>query len=255
MRLENRIAIVTGSTQGIGREIALQLAAERAIVIVVASNDVSRADAVVGDIRRAGGSAAGRVADVTKSADLNALVANVIAEFGRIDVLINSAGIFAPTPVGSASEEDVDRMIAVNLKGTFMAIDAVVPAMKQQRSGKIVSIASVAGFMGIGSYAIYCATKAGVISMTRTLACELAPHGINVNAVAPGNTATPMNENLRTLPGFKPTLTAMAARTPSGNTFSSAEDMARMAVFLATNEARSMHGSTVLMDEGFSAGI
>src|SRR5712664_90261 len=119
-----------------------------------------------------------------RSADFNALVANVIAEFGRIDVLINSAGIFAPTPVGSASEEDVDRMIAVNLKGTFMAIDAVVPAMKQQRSGKIVSIASVAGFMGIGSYAIYCATKAGVISMTRTLACELAPHGINVNAVA-----------------------------------------------------------------------
>jgi len=163
--------------------------------------------------------------------------------------------VFLSTPAGAAREIDVDQMIAINLKGAFMMIDAVVPTMKSQQAGKIVNIASVAGFMGIGTFAIYCATKAGIMSMTRALACELAAHGINVNAVAPGNTATPMNEGVRTLPEFQPMLAAMSARTPSGRTFSTADEMAAMAVFLATSDARSMHGSTVLMDEGFSAGM
>jgi 3-oxoacyl-[acyl-carrier protein] reductase len=255
MKLNDRIAVITGGTQGIGKAIALRMAAEGATVVVVASRRLPRSQAVVDEIVRLGGRAVAKVADVTKSAELGALALSVVADFGRIDILVNAAGAFVPTPAGAAIEADVDRMIATNLKGSFMAIDAVVPAMKRQRAGKIINIASVAGFMGIGTYAIYCATKAGIMSMTRALACELAPHGINVNAVAPGNTATPMNDGVRTLPEFKPMLDAMSARTPSGRTFSTAEEMAGMAVFLATSDARSMHGSTVLMDEGFSAGM
>jgi 3-oxoacyl-[acyl-carrier protein] reductase len=255
MKLNDQIAVITGGTQGIGKAIALRMAAEGATVVVGASSRLPRSQAVVDEIVRLGGSAVARVADVTKSAELSALAQSVVADFGRIDILVNAAGVFVPTPAGAAIEADVDRMIATNLKGSFLAIDAVVPAMKRQRAGKIINIASVAGFMGIGTYAIYCATKAGIMSMTRALACELAPHGINVNAVAPGNTATPMNDGVRTLPEFKPMLDAMSARTPSGRTFSTAEEMAGMAVFLATSDAQSMHGSTVLMDEGFSAGM
>ena len=124
-----------------------------------------------------------------------------------------------------------------------------------QRSGKIINIASVAGVMGIGGYAMYCATKAGIVMLTRALACELAPHGININAIAPGNTATPMNADIRTDAAFEPMLQAMAARTPSGRVYSTPVEMAAMAAFLAGDDARAMHGSTVLMDEGFSAGL
>ena len=255
MKLQHQVAVVTGGTQGIGKAIALKLAAEGATVVVVASSDLKKAQAVADEISRVGGRAVAKVANVTKSSEIKALAQGVAAEFGRIDILVNAAGVFLPTPAGAVREIDVDQMIAINLKGTFMMIDAVVPVMKSQRFGKIVNIASVAGYMGIGTYAIYCATKAGIMSMTRALACELAPHGINVNAVAPGNTATPMNEGVRTLPEYQPMLAAMSARTPSGRTFSSADEMAGMAVFLATSDARSMHGSTVLMDEGFSAGM
>ena len=255
MKLRDQVAVVTGGTQGIGKAIAAKLAAEGALVNVVASGDRGKAQRVVDDIRLAGGRAEARVADVTKSAEVKALTREVVAECARIDILVNAAGVFLSTPAGSSREQVVDQMIAVNLKGTFTMVDAVAPIMQAQRFGKIVNVASVAAFMGIGTYAIYCATKAGIVSMTRALACELAPHGININAIAPGNTETPMNEDVRTLPQYKPMLAAMSARTPSGRTFSTAEEMAGMAVFLATSDARSMHGSTVLMDEGFSAGM
>lgn len=255
MRLKDKVAIVTGGTQGIGRATVRRLAADGAIVVVVASADLMRARVVADEVIAAGGSAVPKVADVRKSSELRQLVAEVTAELPPIDILVNGAGVFLPSPAGEANEDDVDRMIDINLKGTFMAINAVVPAMKARQSGKIVSIASVASSMGVGTYAIYCGTKAAVSMMTRALACELAPHGINVNAVAPGNTATPMNESIRTSPQFKPMLDAMTARTPSGRTFSTPEEIAAMVAFLVSDEARSMHGSTVLMDEGFSAGL
>lgn len=255
MKMKDRVAIVIGGTQGIGKASAKRLAVEGAVVVVVASSDLKRAEEVATEIRNEQGRAVGKVADVRSRQALHGLSAEVLAEFGRIDILVNCAGVFLPTPAGAASEADVDRMLDINLKGSFMAIDAVVGAMKAQRAGKIVNVASVASFIGVGSYAIYCATKAGISMMTRALACELAPHGININAIAPGNTATPMNENVRTEAEFKPMLEAMAARTPSGRTFSTAEEMAGMIAFLASDDARSMHGTTVLMDEGFSAGL
>ncbi len=252
MRFAGKIALVTGGSQGIGEAICRRLAAEGATVAVLASSSQAKAEAVAATL---GYGARGYVADVSVRAQMQALIAQVSGDLGRIDILVNSAGIFLPTPAGEADESVMDRMIDTNLKGTFLAIDAVVPLMKAQGGGAIVNLASVAGVAGIATYAIYCATKAGIIMMTRSLAQELAPYGIRVNAVAPGNTETPMNEAIRTEAKNRPMLEAMAARTPSRRTYSSPEDMAGMVAFLASDEARSMHGSTVLMDEGISAGI
>jgi 3-oxoacyl-[acyl-carrier protein] reductase len=252
MRFAGKIALVTGGSQGIGEAICRRLAAEGATVAVLASNSQAKAEAVAATL---GHGARGYAADVSVRAQMQALMAQVSGDLGRIDILVNSAGIFLPTPAGEADEAVMDRMIDTNLKGTFLAIDAVVPLMKAQGGGAIINLASVAGVAGIATYAIYCATKAGVIMMTRSLAQELAPYGIRVNAVAPGNTETPMNEAIRTEAKNRPMLEAMAAKTPSRRTYSSPEDMAGMVAFLASDEARSMHGSTVLMDEGISAGI
>ena len=255
MRLKDSIALVTGGSQGIGRAVAERLGSEGATVVAIASRDVSRAAAVVSRIRDDGGRADAAVGDVTDRVSARSLVDQVLARHGRVDLLVNCAGVFLPTPAGERADDSVDRTVATNLVGTFTMIDAVVPSMKACRSGRIINIASVAGFMGIGGYSIYCATKAGIMMMTRALACELAPHGIRINAIAPGNTATPMNEAIRTDAAYGSMLQAMAARTPSGRTYSQPEEMAAMVAFLASEEARSMHGTTVLMDEGFSAGM
>lgn len=255
MRLKDSIALVTGGTQGIGRAVAERLGSEGATVVVMASRDLGRAEVVVSRIRDERGCAQAEVGDVTDRESARSLVERVIARYGRVDVLVNCAGVFLPTPSGERADESVDRTIAINLAGTFTMIDAVVPSMKARRAGRIINVASVAGFMGIGGYSIYCATKAGIVMMTRALACELAPHGIRINAIAPGNTATPMNEAIRTEAAYGSMLQAMAARTPSGRTYSTPEEMAAMVAFLASEEARPMHGTTVLMDEGFSAGM
>lgn len=255
MRLKDSIALVTGGTQGIGRAVAERLGAEGATVIVVASRDVGRAAVVAGRIKDRGGRADAEVGDVRDRESARSLVERILTRHGRVDVLVNCAGVFLPTPAGERADDSVDRTIAINLVGTFAMIDAVVPSMKARRAGRIINVASVAGFMGIGGYSIYCATKAGIMMMTRALACELAPQGIRINAIAPGNTATPMNEAIRTDAAYSSMLQAMAARTPSCRTYSTPEEMAAMVAFLASDDARSMHGSTVLMDEGFSAGM
>lgn len=254
MRFAGKRALVSGGSQGIGEAIALRLAEEGAHVAVLASASLPKAAAVVERMAQPGEHLA-LACDVTDTAGVTRTVAEVVDRFGGLDVLVNAAGVFYGTPAGATDEAAFDRMVGVNLKGTWTLINAVAPVMKRQTSGKIVNISSVAGVMGIGGYAVYCATKAAVILMSRALANELAPFGINVNCLAPGNTATPMNENIRTDPGLKPFLDAMAARTPSGRTYSTPEEMAGIAVFLASDEARAMHGSCVLADEAFSAGI
>lgn len=255
MRFSGKTAIVVGGSQGIGACISERLAREGAGVAIVASSDARKAQALADRINGAGGRAAGHAADVRDAADLARVVDHVVEAEGKLDLLVNCAGVFYGTPIGGTAQSDAARMIDINLLGAFNCVSVAAPHMKKQGSGKIVTIASVAAVMGIAGYSLYCATKAGVSMMTRALALELAPAGININAIAPGNTATPINENIRNDPEFRPMLDAMAARTPSGNIYSSPDDIASLALYLLSEDARAMHGSTVLIDEGFSAGM
>ncbi|MFP6689710.1 MAG: SDR family oxidoreductase [Alphaproteobacteria bacterium] len=255
MKLDGKVALITGGTSGIGEACAELFAAEGAEVALVGSSDMAKAQAVAARIAAAGGTAKPYVGDLSKVDEIAKLVASVKADFGRIDILVSSAGLFYPTPVGATSEADYDRMMDINLKGMFFSIHEVAPIMIAQGGGRIINISSVAGVMALGTYSAYCAAKAGVNFMTRALAQELAPHGIQVNAILPGNTATPMNENIRTEPELKPMFDAMAARTPSGRTYSEPIDMARAVLFLASDDGRAMHGGLMVLDEGFSLGI
>ncbi len=255
MKLDGKIALITGGTSGIGESCAELFAEEGAQIAVVGSSDIAKAEAVVARIAAAGGSAKPYVGDLSKVAEISKVVAAVKADFGRIDILVNSAGVFYPTPMGETTEADYDRMMDINVKGVFFCVQEVAPIMKAQGGGAIVNFSSVCGVMAFGTYAGYCAAKAGVNFMTRAMAQELAPHGIRVNAILPGNTATPMNEDIRTEPELKPMLDAMAARTPSGRTYSEAIDMARAALFLASGDGRAMHGGLMVLDEGFSLGM
>jgi len=190
-------AVVTGGSSGIGKAIVALFALEGARVACVASTDRFKAQAVVAEIGRVPGSVEPFVADVSLWSEAERLIAEVNAAFGGIDILMTSAGLFYPTPIGGSAQTDTEHMIAVNLVGTIAPINAVVPIMKAKGTGKIIAISSIAGIVGIGTFGTYCATKAGIIGLVKTLAIELAPFGININAIAPGNTETPMNEDTR----------------------------------------------------------
>jgi 3-oxoacyl-[acyl-carrier protein] reductase len=252
MRLDGKVALVTGGTSGIGEAVCRRFAADGAAVAVVGSQDLAKAQAVVDTLS---GHAAPYVCDVRDPAALAALVAQVERDLGPIDLLVTSAGVYYATPIGETAEADYDRMVDINLKGAFFAINAVVPGMKARRHGRIVNISSVAAVMGIGGYSLYCATKGAITMMTRALARELAPFDIHINAIAPGNTATPLNEALRTQPEHRDYLSGMEALTPSNRAFSPPEEMAALCAFLVSDEARAFHGALLLADEGISSGL
>ncbi len=255
MKLEGKTALVTGGSSGIGEAIALRFAAEGARIAVAGSSDLDKAEAVAERISAAGGEARGFVADVRDVDAVEALVGAVKDAFGRIDILVNSAGIFEPTPIGETTEAEYDATMDINVKGTFFAINAVAPVMIAQGGGKIVNLSSVTGVMGFKTFSVYCASKAAINYMTRALALELSPHNIAVNAILPGNTATPMNVKIRTEDQYKEMLEGMSAVTPSTRTYSDADDMASAALFLCSDDGRAAHGSLLLLDEGISCGI
>jgi 3-oxoacyl-[acyl-carrier protein] reductase len=254
MRFDNKVILVTGGSQGIGEAICRRFAAEGADVAVVASSSLDKAQGVVDAISKDGGGARAFVCDVTSDGAIEALVGAVIAAFGRIDVLVNAAGVFYPTKIGQTDEAMFDRMCDINLKGTFFTCNAVAPHMIERGSGAIINIGSTSGLIGRRDYIVYSATKAGVMHMTRSLAVALAPHGVNVNAIAPGNTETPMNVNIRTEPEYAATRETIAGRTPSKRLFADPNEIAGAAIFLASDDAQSMFGSVVLMDQGITAG-
>ena len=254
-RLTGKSALVTGGSSGIGKAIVTLFAQEGARVACVASSDRSKSLAVAADIGDAAGSVEPFVADVSRWSAAERLIAEVNDAFGGIDILVTSAGLFYPTPIGQSGQRETEHMIAVNLVGTFAPINAAVPIMKARGSGKIIAITSIAGMVGIGTFGTYCATKAGIIGLVKTLAIELAPFGININAIAPGNTATPMNEDIRTKPELRHVYDLMKSRTPSKCVYSKPEAMAKAALYLATEDSSAMHGSILVLDEGLTAGI
>ncbi len=254
MQFSEKVVLVTGGSQGIGAAICERFAAAGATVAVVASNNRNKAQIVADAIENGGGNARAFACDVAKVTEINTLVSDVLAAFGRIDILVNSAGVFYPTLIGETDEGMFDRMCDINLKGTFFVCNAVALHMIERGSGKIINLGSTSGVIGRSQFLIYSATKAGVIHMTRSLGVALAPHGINVNAISPGNTTTPMNEHVRTQSEFAELRATIADRTPSQRQFAESNEIAGAALFLASDDAKAMYGSMMLMDEGITAG-
>jgi 3-oxoacyl-[acyl-carrier protein] reductase len=253
MELRNKVALIVGGSSGLGEATARKFASEGATCAIVASSNIRKANKVAREIKR---KSKGYVCDITKPAQVTKLIAQVLKDHKKIDILVNSAGIFVPTPAGDTKTSDINRMIDVNLKGTLNTINAVVPHMKARKSGNIINMASVAGVRALPLYGVYCASKAGVVMLTKVLATELSRDGIHVNSISPGNTETPMNETIRTDPEWKPILDFMQKLTPSGRTYSTAEEIANTALFLASpRTGNPIYGANFVIDEGFAAGL
>ncbi|MEQ9667675.1 3-oxoacyl-[acyl-carrier-protein] reductase [Coleofasciculus sp. G2-EDA-02] len=227
-QLSDRVAIITGASRGIGRAVALALAAEGAKVVVNYASSSGAANEVVAAITEAGGDAIALQADVSKLEDVETLVKETKDKFGRLDVLVNNAGITRDTLLIRMKPDDWQAVIDLNLTGVFFCTRAASKIMLKQKSGRIINIASVAGQMGNPGQANYSAAKAGVIGFTKTVAKELAPRGITVNAVAPGFIETDMTKEIKSEDIIK--------YIPLGR-YGKPEEIAGMVRFLAADPA------------------
>lgn len=242
--LDSKVAIVTGGSRGIGKEIVLTLAQAGANVVINYVGNKELAENVAEEVKRMGRDALVIRADVSDSNDVDNLVSETLNKFGRIDILINNAGITRDNLIIRMKEEDWDRVIDTNLKSVFLTSKAISKIMMKQREGKIVNISSVIGTLGNAGQANYVAAKAGVIGLTKTLAKELASRGINVNAVAPGFIQTDMTANMRE--DIKEKLLEQIPLARLGNP----KDIANMVKFLVSEEASYMTGQIIHVDGG-----
>jgi len=243
-RLEQRTAIVTGAAQGIGRAIARGFAREGASVVIADVNQES-ARTVKNEIEAGGGKALAIRTDVSDESSVQAMAKESLAEFGRVDILVNNAGIFPTSSVEEMSEEDWDRVIGTNLVGAFLCAKAVVPKFLEQGSGRIISLTSGRAFQGAKNGAHYAASKAGIIGFSKSLALELAPHGITVNVICPGITDTAQPRGHQT----EEEMYAQGQRIPLGR-IGQPEDLVGPAVFLASGAAAFVTGQTILVNGG-----
>lgn len=243
-RLENRIAIVTGAGQGIGRAIALGMAREGA-GLVIADLDEANAGAVSREIERGGGKASALYTDISNEGSVRGMIDHTLNEHGHVDILVNNAGIFPTSSVEEMAEEEWDRVIGTNLIGTFLCSRAVVSHLLTQRSGRIISLTSGRAFQGARHGAHYAASKAGIIAFSKSLALELAPYGITVNVICPGITDTAQPRGHQT----EEQIYAQGQRIPLGR-IGQPEDLAGPAIFLASDAAGFITGQTILVNGG-----
>lgn len=244
--LEGKVALVTGASRGIGREIALTLAGRRAFVIVNYNGSEEHAKETVREIEKIDGKAVIYPCDVSDFKATEQMTKELIKTYGHIDILVNNAGITRDGLIMRMSEEDFDKVIAINLKGTFNTIRHLSRQMLKQRGGKIINIASVSGVLGNAGQANYAASKAGVIGLTKTMARELAGKGVNVNAVAPGFINTDMT---RVLP--ESVKTSVTEQIPMKK-FGEPKDVAEAVVFLASDAASYITGQVICVDGGMA---
>lgn len=240
--LQNRVVIVTGASRGIGRAVAVRFGEAGAVVVVAARGN--HADAVAEEIRGGGGRAASVGVDVTDTKQIEAMVAKALEEYGRIDVLVNNAGIVRDQLTMRMTAADWDAVIATNLTAVFTCSRTVLRPMLKQRSGRIINVGSVVGQMGNAGQANYAATKAGLVGFSKALAREVATRGITVNVVAPGMIDTDMIAGLA-----KPAREAMLAKIPLGR-LGAPDDIARAVGFLASDEAAYITGHVLAVNGG-----
>lgn len=248
VKLERKIAIVTGASQGIGKGIALGLAEAGADVIVNCDRNIDGAETVAHEIQALGRRSMVAQADVSKSGDVDRMVQRTLKTFGQIDIVVNNAGILLSTgPIENLREEDWDRVMEVNLKGVFLCCQAVGRHMIERKAGgSIVNVASIAGDMPEINDGAYTPSKAGVIGLTRLLAVEWAKYGIRVNALSPGPVMTPLQREA--YPSEE--LLAARSRAIPMNRHGTPEEMASVAVFLASGDSSYVTGANITVDGG-----
>lgn len=252
MKLKNQVALVTGAGSGIGRATATRLAAEGAAVSLVDINTTTGAETLQ-MIEAANGKAIFLHADVSKVTDCERVVAETVAAFGQLNILVNDAAIMIEKTAVDTTESEWDRLINVNLKGTFFCSKyAIIQFRKQQSGGNIVNMASVNSFFAEGGIAAYCASKGGIAQLTRALAMDHSKEGIRVNAICPGWIETSMNANFLAI---GPHIREQAGRMSAIGRIGQPEEIASAVAYIVSDEASFMTGSMFTVDGGFSAGL
>ena len=247
MRLENKVAVITGSSRGIGRAIALSFAREGAAVAVDYRSHPDEAREVVEEIECSGGRALALKADVSEQDDVRRLVRETTREFGRLDIMVNNAGMEEKMPFLETPLEVFERAMAVNLTGAWLGCqEAAGQMVSQGEGGRIINVSSVHEDRPMPTNSPYCAAKGGLRMLMRTIAVELAPHSITVNNIAPGAIETPINENLEDNPGQ---MRELLSEIPLGR-IGQPEEVAEMALYLASDAASYVTGSTFVIDGG-----